>query len=189
MKISVCGNIGCGKSTLLSELKKKGYNVKYEPVEKWTFLDQFYKNMRKWSFQLQVQVLYSFISNKDIDKAPITIYERSPQESCNIFSKSLMKQNFLTKQEFNLIEDMTQTLSWKPDIVIYLRCDPKTCKSRVEARGRDCENDISIQYLEDLHELYETYPHDYVIDASLLKEEICMIAEGIINATVSRYSV
>lgn len=188
MRISICGNIGSGKTTLLESLKKDGYTVYYEPVEQWTFLSHFYKNMKEWAFKLQVQVLYSFLQFAEKAEG-LEIYERSPFESLYIFSYSLYQQMFMTQEEYLLIRNMTHHLAWKPDITIYLKSDPDICLDRIKKRNRESEKDgISITYLKHLHELYETTfskEADYIIDASLLKEEIYCKVQEIINATVS----
>lgn len=187
MKISICGNIGCGKTTLLEYLREIGYDIVYEPVDQWSILDDFYKDMKRWSFSLQVQVLYTFLMQKSEKKT--VIYERSAQESYNIFTTSLYNQGFLSKKEFELIKTMTETLAWKPDIVIYLQCQPEKCMERIVKRNRNCETNISMDYLNHLHDLYEKNTYDYVVDASLLKEEVALKVQDIINATVSGDSI
>lgn len=187
MKISICGNIGCGKTTVLRQLESsEALDVVFEPVHKWTMLDDFYKDMKRWSFPLQVQVLHSFLQEEQKEKD--TIYERSPQESCNIFTTSLYQQGFIGQKEYDLLRSMTDSMAWKPDLVIYLRCDPEICKQRILTRNRECEHDISLTYLEHLHELYEQGEYDYTLDASLLKEEVVQKVQEIIDATVSRNS-
>lgn len=188
MRISICGNIGSGKTTLLEHLKTDGYKIYYEPVEKWTFLSHFYKNMKEWAFKLQVQVLFSFLQTEE-QTGKLEIYERSPFESLYIFAYSLYQQKFMTHEEYSLIHKMTHQLAWKPDIIIYLRSNPELCLERIKRRNRESERGgISITYLKHLHDLYEerfSNNSDYIVDASLLKEEIYDKVQDILNATVS----
>lgn len=154
MKISIGGNVGCGKSTILERLKKEGYTVFFEPLDEWKHLSKFYENKERWAFTFQVEVLNSFQQLKQGNQC--VICERSPFESYHIFSKMLLENGCMTPGEFELFEELYKKLSWKPDLFIYLRTTPDVCQKRIQKRQRSCENTIDLEYLNRLHEKYET---------------------------------
>lgn len=170
MKISIGGSIGCGKSTLLDLLKKDGYTVFFEPVDEWKHLHKFYEDKKRWSFTFQMEVLNSFQQLKQED----IICERSPWESYHIFSKMLLENGCMTPGEFELFEGLYNKLAWKPDIFIYLRTTPETCRERILKRQRPCETNIDIAYLKSLHEKYEAlYARGIVcVDANRTVDEV-----------------
>jgi deoxyadenosine/deoxycytidine kinase len=169
--VSIAGNIGSGKSTLLKRLNSAGMEVKEESVDEWTILPRFYENMTRWSFALQVQILLSIIT-----KELPGIIERSPWESLKIFSQLAKDQNLFDPEEYSLLEQLHEQLAWNPETVIYLRLDPAICCKRIKQRGRDCENDISEKYVNDLHYYYEKetelLPNCIIIDASKSADEV-----------------
>ena len=175
--VSVIGNIGCGKSTLLDALSKKNFNVAYEPVHEWKFLPKFYNDMKRWCFTLQVEILNSF-KNMDIKNK---IVERSPWEACHIFAKNAFNNDLLTKEEFKLVENITENVGYKPDCFIYLRATPDICMTRIKERNRECESEISLEYVTQLYELYEDciqkllkgHNKVIIIDAEKNKDTIC----------------
>lgn len=152
MIVSIAGNIGSGKSTLIKKLNEKGYNVQEEPVEKWSLLPRFYTNMERWSFSLQVQILLTIL---DTNSSKLNIIERSPWESLKIFSQYAKEHSLFDSVEFTLLETLHDRIAWTPDLIIYLRCDPKTCIERIKKRGRKCESEIDPGYVEKLHTYYE----------------------------------
>ena len=151
VNVSVIGNIGCGKSTLLHGLVEKGYDVEFEPVNEWKFLNKFYENMKRWCFTFQVEILNSF-KVMDIDNK---IVERSPWEACNIFANNSYLNNLMTKDEYDIICDITKNVGYKPDVFIYLKSSPELSMERIKNRGRICENSISLEYITQLQILYE----------------------------------
>jgi deoxyadenosine/deoxycytidine kinase len=150
MRVSIVGNIGCGKSTLLAKLEEKGLKVMYEPVSSWTTLSLFYKDMNRWAFPLQVQILNSFYNSPEN-----MISERSPWEAQHIFAKNLMDQGVLAQEEYDLMGDLIKNIGWLPDIFIYIKTDPDKCFERVLSRKRECESSVPLEYLKSLDSLYE----------------------------------
>lgn len=153
MHISVIGNIGCGKSTLLSSLQDKGIHVEFEPVKEWTLLTKFYNDMKRWAFAFQMEVLHSF--SKINTTSRCTIVERSVWESFYIFAQNLRNTQCLTDEEFTLCEKMHDKFGSIPDVFIYLKTSPETCFERIKKRNRLAEEKISLEYIQNLHTLYE----------------------------------
>lgn len=175
--VSVIGNIGCGKSTLLHGLIDKGYEVLFEPVNQWKFLNKFYEDMQRWCFTLQVEILNSFKGMDTKNK----IVERSPWEACNIFAKNSHMNNLLSDEEYALICQLTKSIGYKPDVFIYLRSTPELCMERIKERHRECETSITKEYITQLHGLYDQCIEDlikegkfvFIIDAFKDKDVIC----------------
>ena len=189
MFVTICGNIGSGKTTVLENLESNGFDVKFEPVHKWTYLSKFYKDMKKYAFSLQMQILKSFLSYTNTNKKVPIVCERSPQESFQVFSSHLYKNNFLELEQFRIIRFFTNTYAWKPDVYIYIRTDPSVCLSRIQSRNRDSENNITLDYIKELHESYDNFSRInkiiHIIDGSKSREdvynEVRQIMEEIIN--------
>ena len=151
--ISILGNIACGKSTLLRNLKKKGFQVLEEPVSDWRFLPKFYESPERWCFALQVEVLHSYA--KMGTSASNQIVERSAYEATNIFALNAYNNGQLTKEEYELISDISEVQKF-PDQFVYIASTPELCHARLKTRNRDCEANVPLSYLKDLHLLYET---------------------------------
>lgn len=167
MHIAVAGNIGAGKTTL-TKLLAKHYNweAQLEDVVDNPYLDDFYNQMARWSFNLQVyflnsrfrQVLQIRQSGKDI------IQDRTIYEDAHIFAPNLHAMGLMTNRDFeNYISlfDLMQSLVQGPDVLIYLRSSIPNLVSQIQKRGRDYENSISIDYLSRLNERYEAWIHGY----------------------------
>jgi len=159
--ISICGNIGSGKSTLIKTLSENQhiYKVVQEPVSEMNdLLCKFYADMSKWAFHLQCKVLllYRTIYNNCYNENSYII-ERSPIESKCIFAQALYDSKFLTTLEYSLYNELYDALHWYPDLIIYVQVEPEVCMKRIEQRSRDCENDINIDYIKQLHDLYEKF--------------------------------
>lgn len=152
MRISIGGSIGSGKSTILKKLQDDSYNVFFEPIDDWNHIAKFYTDKKRWSFTFQIEVLNSFTNCPD---EGLVVCERSPWESYNIFSKMLVDEGDMTVDEFELYDKVYKSIAWKPDVFIYLQTTPQTCYDRIQKRNRNCENNIDISYLNNLHRLYE----------------------------------
>ncbi|MDA0325908.1 MAG: deoxynucleoside kinase [Bacteroidetes bacterium] len=167
MHIAIAGNIGAGKTTLTQLLAKHyKWEAQLEDVVDNPYLDDFYNQMERWSFNLQVyflnsrfrQVLQIRKSGKDI------IQDRTIYEDANIFAPNLHAMGLMTNRDFdnysslfNLMESMVEA----PDLLIYLRSSIPNLVSQIHKRGRDYENSISIDYLSRLNERYEAWIHGY----------------------------
>jgi len=167
MHIAIAGNIGAGKTTLTQLLAKHyKWEAQLEDVVDNPYLDDFYNQMERWSFNLQVyflnsrfrQVLQIRKSGKDI------IQDRTIYEDANIFAPNLHAMGLMTNRDFenysslfNLMESLVEA----PDLLIYLRSSIPNLVSQIHKRGRDYENSISIDYLSRLNERYEAWIHGY----------------------------
>jgi deoxyadenosine/deoxycytidine kinase len=167
MHIAIAGNIGAGKTTLTQLLAKHyKWEAQLEDVVDNPYLDDFYNQMERWSFNLQVyflnsrfrQVLQIRKSGKDI------IQDRTIYEDANIFAPNLHAMGLMTNRDFenysslfNLMESLVEA----PDLLIYLRSSIPNLVSQIQKRGRDYENSISIDYLSRLNERYEAWIHNY----------------------------
>ncbi len=167
MHIAVAGNIGAGKTTL-TKLLAKHYNweAQLEDVVDNPYLDDFYNQMERWSFNLQVyflnsrfrQVLQIRESGKDI------IQDRTIYEDAHIFAPNLHAMGLMTNRDFENYKslfELMEALVQGPDILIYLRSTIPNLVAQIQKRGRDYENSISIDYLSRLNERYEAWIHGY----------------------------
>ena len=150
MGISVFGNIACGKSTLLRNLSRLGFEVFQEPVSDWKFLPKFYRSPERWCFALQIEILQSFSKVDCSDK----IMERSAYEAYKIFATNSLNEGHLIKEEYDLIGEFSKQHAF-PDKFVYIKLSPEKCHARLRKRARDCEMNVSLPYLENLHALYE----------------------------------
>ena len=167
MHIAIAGNIGAGKTTLTKYLAKHYKFKKHlEDVLKNPYLDDFYNQMERWSFNLQVYFLNSrFRQVKEIhDKGKNVIQDRTIYEDANIFSSIFHAMGLMTNRDFenykSLFELMEENVD-APDLLIYLRSSIPNLVSQIHKRGRDYENSISIDYLSRLNERYEAWIHNY----------------------------
>ncbi|MFL2623806.1 MAG: deoxynucleoside kinase [Flavobacteriaceae bacterium] len=167
MHIAIAGNIGAGKTTL-TQLLAKHYKIEaqLEDVVDNPYLDDFYNEMERWSFNLQVYFLNSrFRQVVQIRKSGKNIIQdRTIYEDANIFAPNLHAMGLMTNRDFdnysslfNLMESTVQA----PDLLIYLRSSIPNLVNQIHKRGRDYENSISIDYLSRLNERYEAWIHRY----------------------------
>jgi len=167
MHIAIAGNIGAGKTTL-TELLAKHYNwdAHFENAEDNPYLDDFYGEMERWSFNLQVYFLNSrFDQILKIQKSGKNIIQdRTIYEDAKIFAPNLHAMGLLTNRDYNnysSLFDLMENLVTPPDLLIYLRADIKTLVGQIHKRGRAYENSISIEYLSRLNERYEAWASQY----------------------------
>ncbi|MCL6295482.1 deoxynucleoside kinase [Jejuia spongiicola] len=167
MHVAIAGNIGAGKTTLTKLLAKHyKWEAQLEDVVDNPYLDDFYNQMERWSFNLQVYFLNSRFrqvaqireSGKDI------IQDRTIYEDAHIFAPNLHAMGLMTNRDFenysslfNLMESFVQG----PDLLIYLRSSISNLVEQIHKRGRDYENSISIDYLSRLNERYEAWISKY----------------------------
>ena len=167
MHIDIAGNIGSGKTTLTKLLAKHyRWQAHYEEVLENPYLDDFYHEMERWSFNLQIYFLYNRFSQiLDIQKSgKKIIQDRSIYEDAYIFAPNLHSMGLLTKRDFENYKNMfslMEKLVKGPDIMIYLRSSISKLVENIQLRGREYENSISIDYLSRLNERYEAWVQDY----------------------------
>ena len=167
MHIAVAGNIGVGKTTL-TELLAKNFNWEphYESVENNPYLDDFYTDMQRWAFNLQVYFLNSrFGQLKEIQESGKNIIQdRTIYEDANIFAPNLHAMGLMTSRDFEnylSLFDLMSSFVKPPDLLIYLRASVPTLVKQIQARGRDYESSIRIDYLTRLNERYEAWISEY----------------------------
>jgi deoxyadenosine/deoxycytidine kinase len=171
--IAIAGNIGAGKSSLTGLLGKNfGWKTYYESVDNNPYLTDFYDDMRRWSFNLQIYFLSSrFRHQKEIQTAAQNlIQDRTIYEDVEIFAKNLHDMGLMSNRDFenyrSLFAEMVHYLQ-PPDLLIYLRAEVPTLVRQIQRRGRNYENTIRIEYLERLNSLYEDwidrYEHEKLI--------------------------
>jgi len=167
MHIAIAGNIGAGKTTLTKLLAKHyKWEAQLEDVVDNPYLDDFYNQMERWSFNLQVYFLNSRFrqvslireSGKDI------IQDRTIYEDAHIFAPNLHAMGLMANRDFENYKslfDLMESFVEGPDLLIYLRSSISNLVSQIHKRGRDYENSISIDYLSRLNERYEAWISKY----------------------------
>ena len=167
MHIAIAGNIGAGK-TSLTDLLSKHYKWQghFEEVVENPYLDDFYHQMERWSFNLQIYFLNSrFGQLIDIQKSGINvIQDRSIYEDAHIFAPNLHAMGLLSQrdyQNYKSLFELMEGMVTGPDLMIYLRSSIPNLVDNIHKRGREFENSISIDYLSRLNERYEAWIHNY----------------------------
>ncbi len=167
MHIAVAGNIGSGKTTLTRLLSKHyGWVPKYEEVVDNPYLTDFYEDMHRWSFNLQIFFLNRRLSGiVEIQKAGQTvIQDRTIYEDACIFATNLHAMGLMSTRDFDNYIRLYQlmiSLIPAPDLIIYLRASVSTLVKRIQKRGREYENSIRLDYLTGLNERYESWITEY----------------------------
>ena len=178
MLISIEGNIGTGKTTLLKSLQNNKYKSVYEPVDEWgDWLNLFYKDKRN-AFGFNMKILHSYQSKL---KDENIISERSPFTSKEIFYKLALKEKFSSYCEYNLYCDYYDLLARIPDYFIYIQTDPEVCLERIKNRNRKEEENISLEYLKELHKYHENVynPKNFIVGrGSPIKNKNIIIIDG-----------
>lgn len=167
MHIAVSGNIGSGKTTLTIKLAKHyGWKAELEAVENNPYLADFYEDMKRWSFHLQVFFLNSrFNQIKRIRETGLSvIQDRTIYEDAYIFAANLHRSNLISQRDYdnylNLFDSMINFVN-PPDLLIYLKADIPKLVGQIEKRGRHYENAIRIDYLKNLNSHYEDWIANY----------------------------
>lgn len=167
MHIAIAGNIGAGKTTLTGMLAKHyGWTPHYEDVDENPYLNDFYEDMQRWSFNLQIYFLNSrFNQILDIHNSGATvIQDRTIYEDAEIFAPNLHAMGLMSTRDFHNYSSLFQLMSKlvkAPDLLIYLRASVPTLVNQIQLRGRDYENSIRIDYLKQLNERYEAWISRY----------------------------
>ncbi len=161
--IGIAGNIGVGKTTFTSILAKEFDLLEiYESVSDNPYLSDFYSDMERWSFNLQIYFLHHrFASIKNIKKTDKgVVQDRTIYEDVNIFSKNLHDMGYMDKRDWKTYNDLFKNMTYflvKPDLIVYLKADLDVLLERINTRKRDYESTIDSDYLAKLNELYDKW--------------------------------
>jgi len=167
MHLAISGNIGSGKTTLTKKLSNHfSWTANFEDVENNPYLNDFYKDMQRWSFNLQVFFLNSrFRQIINIKNSKQThIQDRTIYEDANIFAPNLHNMGLMSTRDFNNYQEIFNLMDQfvkGPDLLIYLRASVSTLVEQIQKRGRDYENSIRLDYLTRLNERYEAWISEY----------------------------
>ncbi len=172
--IAIAGNIGAGKTTLCTKLGQHfGWGVHYESADENPYLADFYQDMQRWSFNLQVYFLHNrFAQIMEIQNGDRTVVQdRTIYEDAFIFAPNLREMGMLSKRDYDnytaLFETMNRSIS-PPDLLIYLRAGTGTLVSHIQTRGREYEGAMSLNYLKQLNQRYENWISSYHAGKSLV---------------------
>lgn len=182
MHIAIAGNIGSGKTTLTKMLAKRyGWTPRFEPVDNNPYLDDFYHDMHRWSFNLQVYFLNKrFKEVVEISQSDENIIQdRTIFEDAKIFAPNLHDQGYMSDRDFENYSDLfdlMMSLVKLPQLMIYIRSSIPTLVKHIEKRGRSFEKSIRIDYLTGLQQRYEDWIKNYkgeliIIDGDKLSFE------------------
>lgn len=165
--IAIAGNIGAGKTSLTTLLAKHfEWEVHYEDTEQNPYLSDFYADMTRWSFNLQIYFLNSRYKQvlKIIKGEKPVVQDRTIYEDAYIFAPNLHEMGLMSQRDFNNYFDLFKTMSSQvkaPDLLIYLKANIATLVDHIQARGRDYEGNISIDYLKKLNKRYDDWIDGY----------------------------
>ena len=166
MHIVIAGNIGSGKTTLTEMLAKHyHWEPKYEQVAFNPYLDDYYKDIERWSFPMEVCFLKErFRDLMQMEKdGKDTIQDRSIYEGVYVFATNNHNQGNLSDRDFEtymeLFSHMTNIVKF-PDLMIYLRASVPHLVANIQKRGRNCEQAIQLEYLKGLNDLYEDFVYN-----------------------------
>ena len=174
MHIAVAGNIGSGKTTLTRLLSKHyGWEAHYEDIDDNPYLNDFYNDMQRWSFNLQIYFLNSrfnhILSFRKTGKT--LIQDRTIYEDAYIFAPNLHSMGLMSTRDFEnyfTLFNLMISLIKPPDLVIYLRASVPTLVRQIQKRGRKYEDNIRLDYLKRLNERYEAWIEAYNLDKLLI---------------------
>lgn len=167
MHIAIAGNIGCGKTTLTKMLAKHyGWKPAFETVEFNPYLEDFYADMKRWAFNLQIFFLNKrFKDVVEISKSnDYIIQDRTIYEDARIFAPNLHDQGFMSDRDFDNYQDLfdlMMSLVKMPDLMIYIRASIPTLVAQIQKRGRAYEASMRIDYLQGLNDKYEKWISEY----------------------------
>ena len=180
MHVAIAGNIGSGKTTLTKMLAAHyGWTPKFEPVDFNPYLADYYEDMERWSFNLQIYFLNKrFKDILDISKSDkVIIQDRTIYEDARIFARNLHDMGLMSTRDFENytdLFDLMMSLVGYPDLLIYLRSSIPNLIAQIQKRGREYEKSIRIDYLTGLNEKYEEWIGGYtgnllIVDADNIK--------------------
>lgn len=161
--IAVAGNMGAGKTSLVEFLHSQyGFDPVYEPYTTNPYLDDFYADMRRWSYHSQVYFLtHKFRLHLGLNASSATVVQdRTIYEDAEIFATNLGRTRMMSARDFQTYQEMyhaMRTVLQPPDLLIYLRCPVRSIRQRIRQRGRPSELAIPLSYLRRLNTLYEEW--------------------------------
>jgi len=167
--IAVAGNIGVGKSTLTVLLSERlGWEAFYEAVDDNPYLADFYRDMRQWSFHSQIFFLSRRLRHhrQILDRPGTVVQDRSVYEDAEIFAENLYRQGNMAERDYRTYREMYEAMTLflpPPGLVVYLRASVPTLLKRIRMRGRDFEQSVSAEYLEQLNRLYEEWIANFAL--------------------------
>lgn len=174
LHIAIAGNIGSGKTTL-TELLSKHFKLDalYEDVDTNPYLENFYNDMKRWSFNLQIYFLNSRFSQIiNIQKQQLNvIQDRTIYEDAHIFALNLYEMGLMDEIDFKTYRDLFDLMTSflrPPDLLIYLQADVSTLVKQIQIRGREYETSIRIDYLQSLNKKYENWINNYNLGKKLI---------------------
>lgn len=165
--VAIAGNIGAGKTTLTEALSKHyRWIPQFEDVDHNPYLTDFYDDMPRWSFNLQIYFLHGRLNQiLDIQKGTETvIQDRTIYEDANIFAPNLHEMGLMSKRDFDNYFSFFSTIKsmvQPPDLLIYLKCSVPTLVSQIQKRGREYEENIRLDYLKKLNDFYNKWIEGY----------------------------
>ncbi|HLR77325.1 MAG TPA: deoxynucleoside kinase [Balneolaceae bacterium] len=175
--IAVAGNIGAGKSSLTGLLANHlGWKPFHESVDENPYLADFYDDMMRWSFNLQIYFLSSrFRHQKEmLEEEGNFVQDRTIYEDAEIFAKNLHEMGLMSDRDFANYSDLFAEMSHflkPPTLLIYIRAQVPTLVQRIQQRGREYENSIRIEYLQRLNRLYEEWIEAYKYEKLIIDSD------------------
>jgi deoxyadenosine/deoxycytidine kinase len=174
MHIAIAGNIGSGKTTLTSLLSKNyGWDAHFEDVDDNPYLNDFYNDMQRWSFNLQIYFLNTrfnqILSFRRSGKT--LVQDRTIYEDAYIFAPNLHAMGLMSTRDFEnyfTLFNMLSSLIQPPDLVVYLRATVPALVRQIQKRGRKYEDNIRLDYLKRLNERYEAWIESYKLGKMLI---------------------
>jgi deoxyadenosine/deoxycytidine kinase len=167
MQIAISGNIGAGKTELTKLLSRHyGYKAVFGPSEENPYLNSFYEDMRRWSFNMMVHSLYANVKQlaELAESGESFVRDRSLYDDACVFAPNLQDMGLITSRDldtYTKLLDMTYSLLPKPDLLIYVRGDVPTLIRNIQKRGREYESRIRLDYLTNLNNRYENWASSY----------------------------
>ncbi|MES2622665.1 MAG: deoxynucleoside kinase [Bacteroidota bacterium] len=165
--IAIAGNIGAGKTTLAKILSKHfGWLPQFEDVENNPYLNDFYEDMPRWSFNLQVYFLNSRFSQiiEIQEGTEVVIQDRTIHEDAMIFAPNLHGMGLMSTRDFENYSKLYETISSRikpPDLLIYLKATVPTLVNQIQKRGREYEDNLRLDYIRRLNEYYDKWINTY----------------------------
>ena len=184
MHIAIAGNIGCGKTTLTKLLAEHyGWEPRFESVSDNPYLSDFYADMERWSFNLQIYFLNRrFKEVVEISKTDdIIVQDRTIFEDARIFAPNLHDQGLMSDRDFNNYNDLfdlMMSLVKLPDLMIYIRSSISTLVGQIQKRGREYEQTMRLDYLQGLERRYEEWIKGYKGQLMIIDGDNCKFGEN-----------